>query len=480
VFRKVPDGMPQPETLEKYLRYPITEVPDPFGRDENYARHHEVDVESVLPRVGIFPEFLYQSKRYRSGMYAEGMRKALQNRAHLREIFDSFRDPQHKIQGDWWPVSVFCEKCRHDETKIIGWDGENPASSSFDGNIEGKGWLLTYECEHCGHTATVDLRTTQDVKLGWRVDWPMRWEHEHVDFEPAGKDHHSQGGSFDTSKIVCKDVYGITAPVTFQYDFIGIKGSPGKMSSSKGKVVNLEALLNVYQPEVARFLFAGTRPNTEFTISFDADAIKLYEDYDKMERIALGLQAAKNEDVKASETRIWELSQINDDEIAQKRQAASDDKWVQVPFRHLCNLVQIHDGDIDTVIKNLGPLPAVCEKSLRTRAECCKYWVTEDCSPDEFKFKLNDAGFVNKTLSDTEKAAVRALRDNVVAHIENYADDKSCAQAIYDAAEACGVEGKALFRAAYQALINKDQGPRLANFLRIIAKDRLMDILKAY
>ena len=32
VFRKVPANMPKPEVLEKYLRYPITMVPDTFSR----------------------------------------------------------------------------------------------------------------------------------------------------------------------------------------------------------------------------------------------------------------------------------------------------------------------------------------------------------------------------------------------------------------------------------------------------------------
>ncbi|MDR1908918.1 MAG: lysine--tRNA ligase, partial [Spirochaetaceae bacterium] len=54
------------------------------------------------------------------------------------------------------------------------------------------------------------------------------------------------------------------------------------------------------------------------------------------------------------------------------------------------------------------------------------------------------------------------------------------AEAIYAVAERCGIEGKALFRAAYQALIGKDQGPRLANFLRSISQERLLDILSAY
>ena len=64
VFRKVPANMPDPEILTKYLRYPITMVPDTTGRNENYARHHEVDIEKELPRVGINPEFLYQASRY--------------------------------------------------------------------------------------------------------------------------------------------------------------------------------------------------------------------------------------------------------------------------------------------------------------------------------------------------------------------------------------------------------------------------------
>jgi lysyl-tRNA synthetase class I len=166
----------------------------------------------------------------------------------------------------------------------------------------------------------------------------MRWAYEKVDFEPAGKDHHSQGGSFDTSKHVVEEVYGRKPPVTFRYDFIGIKGSPGKMSSSKGKVVDLYDLLRVYQPEIVRYLFAGTRPNTEFVISFDLDVIKIYEDYDRTERIYWGVEKAKNEAIRALECRIYELSQVD---------KVPDEMPYQIPFRHLCNLLQIHLGDVE-------------------------------------------------------------------------------------------------------------------------------------
>ncbi|MCL2802250.1 MAG: lysine--tRNA ligase [Treponema sp.] len=491
VFRKVPANMPKQDELEKYLRMPITMVPDPWERDSSYARHHEVDVESVLPKVGIHPEFIYQAEKYRSSIYAEGIRKALEKRDVLKNILDKFRDSEHKIQGEWWPVSVFCEKCNKDETEIEGAD-----VSSEDGD-----WGLSYKCKKCGCAEKLDIKTAKGIKLSWRIDWPMRWEFEKVDFEPAGKDHHSQGGSFDTAKHVCKDVYGWDAPITFRYDFIGTKGLPGKMSSSSGNVITLDDVLNVYTPEVARFLFAGTRPNTEFTISFDLDVIKIYEDYDKNERIAWKIEEAKNEETFQKERRIYELSQVS---IDGKTPCIEDmPKPHQVPFRHLCNLIQIADGDIDKALADLTAndkeikneqLPA-----LKAKAQCALFWV-ENCAPEDFKFRLlppvgeevhtearrhgehgEDKGkSATRSLSDTEKSAVRILRDDVINKIEEFADDKTCSTAIYAAAEKAGIDGKALFGAAYQALIGKEQGPRLANFLRSINKERLLSILKEY
>jgi len=467
VFRKVPKNMPKQQELENCLRSPITMVPDPWERDSSYARHHEVDVEITLPKVGIFPEYVYQAERYRSSRYAQGIRKALEKRDALKEILDKFRDEDHKIQGEWWPVSVFCEKCNKDETEIDGWNGD---------------WGLSYHCNKCGNKETLDIRNSKGVKLSWRIDWPMRWEYEKVDFEPAGKDHHSQGGSFDTARHVCKDVYGWDAPVTFRYDFIGTKGLPGKMSSSSGNVITLDDVLNVYTPEVARYLFAGTRPNTEFTISFDLDVIKIYEDYDKTERIAWKIDPAKDETAYQKELRIYELSQVSAD--GKTKRLEDMVKPYQVPFRHLCNLIQIADGNIDKTLAEISANDGNLKKeqlpALKTRSERAKYWI-DNCAPADFRFRLLPEGSaVNTSFSETEKNAVRILRDDVICNIETFPDDKTCSTAIYAVAEKAGIDGKALFTAAYHALIGKDQGPRLANFLRSIDKQRLLGILKNY
>jgi len=454
VFRKVPQNMPKPEELEKYLRFPITLVPDTFGRDESYARHHEVDVEAMLPVVGIHPEFLYQAERYRSGMYIDGMKLALDNRNRIKDCLNRHRDENHKISDDeeYWPVSVFCSSCNRDTTTVEKWDGD---------------WGLNYSCE-CGHSESADIRTAKGVKLGWRVDWPMRWSFEKTVFEPAGKDHHSQGGSFDTARIVSEEIFNWPAPVTFRYDFIGIKGTPGKMSSSTGKVIDLTDVLRVYQPEVTRYLFAGTRPNTEFVISFDLDVIKIYEDYDKCERVVWGLEPAKNEDVLAKERRIYELSQVEE-----MPTCAS----YQITFRHLCNLLQTNSGDSEAVIASLPDVQSGQIERLRARAKCAWYWITE-CAPEEFRFSLrNDDSKAD--LTPEEAAAIIAIRDTILPDMDTI-DEKTLSQRIYAVAEEVGLEQKDLFTAVYRALIDKDRGPRLASFMKIIGSERLRVIFSNY
>ena len=457
VFRKVPANMPQPELLARYLRQPITSVPDTTGEAESYARRNELDIERELPRVGIHPEFLYQAERYRSCRYAEGMRRALQNRAIIKECLNAGRDNEHKMAADeeYWPVSAFCASCGKDTTEITGYDGE---------------WGISYKCTSCGHEEAGDLRTSPGFKLGWRVDWPMRWKHEQVVFEPGGKDHISPGGSYDTAKIVSKRVYGWDAPVTMKYDFVKIKGLPGKMSSSSGKVISLVDALLVYQSEVLRYIFAVNRPDHEFAISFDTDVITVYEAYDRCERIAWGMDAPKDEAAYLRERRVYELSQVEP--------GFPDTMPYQVPFRQMSTLVQIYSGDIDAALSSISGTSETQRGKLRQRAECAWYWVSQ-CAPEEFRFALRGEG-ERELLDERQLEAVRRVRDDVAAHIEDFASDKDCLKAMQDIATQLGLQSKELFCALYTALIGKTQGPRLASFMRIIGRERLMRILEAY
>ena len=152
VFRKVPKNMPQPELLETYLRKPITLVPDTTGQAENYARKNELDVEKILPSVGVRPEYLYQAERYRSSMYAEGIKTALEHKEEIKAVLNEYRT--QPLDDDWWPVSVFSSFTDRDTTTILAWDGE---------------YGITYRDDSTGQEETIDLRTTPYAKLPWRI-----------------------------------------------------------------------------------------------------------------------------------------------------------------------------------------------------------------------------------------------------------------------------------------------------------------------
>ena len=116
--------------------------------------------------------------------------------------------------------------------------------------------VKTYTCTECGHSETADIRHASGVKLGWRVDWPMRWRYEGVDFEPGGKDHASPTGSYQTSRIIAEKIFGFEAPLFQGYEFIGIKGTTGKMSGSSGLNLTPDTLLKLYDPEIILWLYS--------------------------------------------------------------------------------------------------------------------------------------------------------------------------------------------------------------------------------
>ncbi|MDY2815527.1 MAG: lysine--tRNA ligase [Bullifex sp.] len=450
VFRKVPKNMPEQEKLATYLRKPITLVPDTTGRADNYARGNELDVEKILPKVGVTPEYLYQAERYRSSMYAEGMRTALEKRAEIKAVLDEFRT--EPLPEDWWPISVFSSFTDKDTTTVLGWDGE---------------WGITYRDDSTGQEETIDLRTTPYAKLPWRIDWPMRWAREGVDFEPAGKDHHSEGGSFDTSKKIVK-LFGGEAPVSFQYDFISIKGRGGKISSSSGEVISLYDVLEVYTPEICRYLFVSTRPNTEFAISFDLDVLKIYEDYDNCERIYFGLLDV-NEKRRAKEKRIYELSQVGE---------VPTEPSYQIPFRHLCNLLQIHSGDKEAVLRSLTDITESQAARLKQRMDCAWAWITT-FAPEEFRWSLADEGTPLVEVSEGERRALSSLAASVRAHLDE-CTEKEFSNYLYEAAAAGELESAAFFSLVYRVLIGKERGPKLAGFIKTCGADRIATILERY
>ena len=446
VFRKVPQGMPKPELLEKNIRKPIVKTPDTYGCHNNYAEHNQKAVEEAIPKVGIQPEFIYQHKKYQNGDYAAGIKTALENNDKIKEILNQYR--KEPLSKAWLPISIFCPKCDKDTITKLEWKGD------YD---------IYYQCA-CGQEETIDFRKKTFVKLKWRIDWPMRWNYEKVDFEPGGKDHSTAGGSYETGKKICKAVWNWDAPTYVMYNFISIKGGPGKMSSSSGNVIDLNDVLEIYEPELVRYLFAGTRANKEFNISFDTDVLKIYEDYDKCERIYFGEEKV-NEKETEKQKRIYELSQIGKIPTMLPYQPG---------FRHLTTVLQINQLDVNKAVKYLEEQLKndFDKKRLKTRTQCAKNWLHK-YAPEDFKFTVQNKCLV--TLAKEEKKILQQLAERL---LEKEWTDVDLHEEIYVLCQGNNFSPPEFFKLVYKVLINKEKGPKLASFILEIGRERVAKLLK--
>ncbi len=452
VFRKVPVNMPKQEMLQTYLRQSIVDVPDPFGKEESYARHHEVEVEQAIKNVGIHAEFLYQSKKYRACEYAEQIIHALKNKEKIKAILDKYRE--EPLDESWLPITVFSLKDKTDKVKNLRWDAKHTVSYELDD----------------GTTEQADIYKSGNVKLLWRIDWPMRWSQEKVDFEPGGKDHSTVGGSFDTGKEIVK-LFAWEAPVYHMYNFISIKGGTGKISSSSGEVITLNDCLEIYEPQIVRWLFAGTRPGAEFAISFDADVIKIYEDFDKCERIYYGEQKDVSEKELANQKRIYELSCVEEGKVPKAMP-------YQPGFRHITNVLLQNELDIE---KSIGyfekQLKSKEDKErLHLRALCAKNWILT-YAPEEFKYTINKT--VPQEVKDKLTREQRAALHELAKRLEDKEwEDKELHEECYIILKNNNLDTKNFFTACYNVLISKDKGPKLAAFL-IEIKEKAVPLLKS-
>ena len=445
-FRKVPRNVP-PEWKE-HLTKPVREVPDPWGCHDSYAEHFIELFESEVEKLGIEVDFLYASELYKSGEYAEEIRTALARRDDIKAILDKYRKiaKQPPLEENWQPAMVYCPVCRR-EAELLEWDGE---------------WKVRYRCPE-GHEGWTDIRDG-NVKLRWRVDWPMRWAHFRVDFEPAGKDHLAAGGSYDTGREIVEKIFGWPAPIDLMYEFVGIKGQKGKMSGSKGNVILLSDLYEVLEPGIIRFIYAKARPNKELKIDLGLGLLNLYDEFDKVERIYFGLERAKNPEEEEELKRTYELSMPK----------VPERLLAQAPFRFLVTLVQmphLDESGIIRVLQEQGHLPENLDEEdverVRLRIRLAKNWV-EKYAPDNVKFSI---------MENPPEIELRPEVREAMLEVAEWLDShkgftvEELNNALFDIARKHGIPSKEWFKALYNVFIGKGRGPRLASFLASLDRD---------
>lgn len=457
VFRKVPADMPEAEMLALHLRCSVADVPDPFGVEDSYAAHHIAQFERSLEALSIAPEFIRQSTRYRAGAYAEAMRRALEGRDRIIRILNQHRS--EPLADDWLPLAGFCNECGRDELDFA-WDGE---------------WAVEVGCCLCSATRRVDLREGGNLKLPWRVDWPMRWQYEGVCFEPGGKDHSSAGGSHDTAREIVADVYGGTAPEYVAYDFVRIKGRGGKISSSAGGAVTVADCLEIYEPEMLRWIFAVARPGAEFQISFDVDVIKLYEDYDRSVRLAHQPDdGGRNDRKRRMARRTLQLASRD-----HRRIVPGGAPPFVPPFRGLSMILQVYDGDLQQSLAYYEARAEITSDQERTRFHtraCCVWNWIERYAPDDFRYRIRDEPVARDLSGDPREVIGRLVRT-----LENdpQIDEAELIEHLKKICDGTSLEPRTFFPYAYDLILDRPKGPKLSTLIITMGVERALPLLRA-
>ncbi len=453
-LRKVPVNVQKiTEGFEKYIGMPYASIPDPYGCCSSYAEHFEKEFEKSLSAFGIEVDFRRQAEMYRSGAYKDEIIYALKHRDEIFDILDSFRtqDSTAEEKANYYPVGIYCSKCGKDTTKITSLSEDCTKAH--------------YTCQ-CGHEADFDFETEYDAKLAWKIDWPMRWKFEQVDFEPGGKDHASPTGSYQTSRVISEKIFNFPAPYFQGYEFIGIKGTTGKMSGSSGLNLTPKTLLQLYQPEVILWLYSKTEPLHAFDFCFDDEILRQYFEFDKMYNAV----KAGTADDRAKE--IIANAVVKGHEV------------ITVPMAQLVSLGSVVDFNpkmLETVFEKIGT--PYKESEFSERLALAKYWA-EQCSPESLNHLLPYRNFEKfETLSSEEKKEIELLYAYLKAgnytlddlntelyaipgKVFEFADDK----------ERKAAQGK-FFKNVYELLIGKEKGPRLYLFLFAIEAERYLPLL---
>lgn len=441
-LRKVYPFLPQ--YYEKYVGMPLAEIPCPCNEHESYAHHFLQPFLESLKEIGIQPKVYLAHELYKKGVYNEAIKIALNKADKIRGIIEKVA--KRKLAANWMPFNVKCERCKKLEGKIIGY--EYP--------------MAKYKCS-CGYEGEIDLREGGVGKLPWRIDWPARWKIFNVTFEAFGKDHAAAGSSWDTGKIIAKEIYGYEPPMPLVYEFIHLKGK-GAMHGSTGVAISAHEVLKMIPAEALRFLLMKYEPYRHIEFDTGYGLLDLMDEYDRYEKIYFGVEEeiAGIKDAK----RVYELSQPY--KIPEKMPFS-------LPYRHLAILAQIgkNFGEVLKIIERKESLEKFDIERLKERYEKIIYWL-KNYAPDEIKFEVKES-MPDIELSNEEKEFLFNLMKKF-NEIEWEAE--KIHSSIHETAKEMKLSARKAFQTIYKIILAKKEGPRAGYFLQSLGKDFVIKRIK--
>lgn len=449
-LRKIPKNVSG--VSEDNIGLPYTKVAPPADSDTDaasYGAYFEDMFIDDLAKLNIKPEFIFETQRYEGGAYDEEIALVLAKRKEIYDILSRFRtEPANDQEREsYYPISLYCNQCGHDMTTITNYDEATQT--------------LSYECKNCGHVGTQTIGQHQQVKLHWKIDWPMRWRYEEVAFEPGGKDHSSKNGSFDVAKAVAKEIFDWKAPLYQPYDFVNIKGQTMKMSSSTGNILTLPDLLSIYTPELVLYLYAKYQPKAQFDLGLDDDVLRNYSEFERL------VQKAKTTGLDETNQQLLQLTGV-------------DLNHVYPSFNHVVSILSLTANNTVIAKELLKNENAYTEEAIAHILARASYWIENDAKTRLVTINQTP----NKDFYDQLSAPVKEQlkKFKTLLATSTGLNDEELMQAIYDLTNATDkkekrAQQKELFAAIYQLTLNQDHGPRIPLLIKVVGPEKLQQLV---
>ncbi|WP_232676782.1 lysine--tRNA ligase [Nocardioides sp. R-C-SC26] len=485
-FRKVPAGVDP--SWSTHVGKPLSDVPDPWECHASWAEHFKAPLRAALVELGCEMEEIDQTDRYRAGAYTEQVLHAIEHRDAIEavlarhrtkkgpqqgpadggEVTESTAEDDDVTSGDdgagdlaRFPYKPYCRDCGRDTVTLTSYDEQTTD--------------LGYTCDACAFTGVTNIRNQHEGKLVWKVDWPMRWSVEGVDFEPGGLDHATPGSSYTVGKEVVK-LYDAIAPSFVAYAFVGVAGQV-KMSSSRGGVPTAAEALRILEAPILRWLYVRRQPKQAFNVDFGAEMLRLYDEWDALTKKAA--DPAKRDAAVLAYERAVSTTTAGD----LPRPA------VTVPFRMLSSVADVTTGSADLISRVVGnagyPHDSVAD--LEPRLSRAMTWMGEYV-PEDDRTTVRSTPDVARlaALSEDEELWLRIFVDRLPDDL----DLETATALVYGVpklARGLGLEDgptdevkadqKSFFSLLYRLLVDAERGPRLPTLVLALGAETVRNLL---
>jgi len=452
-LRAVPDNIPNAEMLKGHLGKPLCEIPDPFGEEESFSGYMNAKLRRFLDQFGFEYEFKSSKDQYRGGVFNSGLLRILEKYDDVRGVILPTLGQKRDEEADksaWSPFMPVCSKCGKVYTTRV--DAVHPESGE-----------LTYSCSQgfdfkglhvpaCGNSERIPV-TDGRVKVGWKVDWALRWYVFGVDFEMYGKDLiESATLSAEIVKIL-----GGEPPAGFFYEmFLDENGQ--KISKSKGNGLEIDEWLK-YGPLESLSWFIYQNPVKAKKLYFDMIP-KCVDDY-LSDRERFGKET--------------EEERVNNPVFFLEQPAIRAGQPVQyvagISYSMLLNLVNVLNSDDPEIvweyIRRYAPSADQDKQTIDDMIQRALQFYRDFIVPTKNYVVPED-----ELALSAIKQLVSALRRDDVKTAEEIQN------ATYTAGKEVGMKLGDWFATMYRLLLGQERGPRLGTFIDLYGKEETLALLE--